>query len=87
MFLFSTFGYICLLIIKKWTILWEIEVPASMAPSIIEQMIALLLKLGSTEGKVTHNSYLASMGLAMARRNATHSAEDICLSHPTYVGS
>jgi len=50
-FLLSTFGYMCLLIIKKWTIPWDISVDTSMAPSIIGQMIALPLKLGSTEGK------------------------------------
>ena len=50
-FLLSTFGYMCLLIIKKWTIPWMESVDTSMAPSIIGQMIALPLKLGSTEGK------------------------------------
>lgn len=47
-FLLTTFGYMCLLIIVKWNIPWEIEYPTSDAPSIIGQMIALPLKLGST---------------------------------------
>lgn len=50
-FFFSTFGYMCLLIIYKWTIHWGIERDIASAPSIIGQMIALPLKLGSTEGK------------------------------------
>lgn len=41
----------CLLIVYKWTIPWGVEVDTAMAPSIIGQMIALPLKLGSTEGK------------------------------------
>ena len=49
----TTFGYMCLLIIVKWTIPWDTDAyPTSEAPSIIGQMIALPLKLGSTEGKV-----------------------------------
>lgn len=51
-FMFTTFGYMCILIIVKWTIPWDTpEFPTSEAPSIIGQMIALPLKLGSTEGK------------------------------------
>lgn len=50
-FFFSTFGYMCLLIIYKWTIPWGIERDIASAPSIIGQMIALPLKLGSTESK------------------------------------
>ena len=51
-FFFCTFGYMCILIIYKWTIPWGTEgYPTHMAPSIIGQMIALPLKLGSTEGK------------------------------------
>lgn len=41
----------CILIITKWTIPWDIERSTAEAPSIIAQMIALPLKLGSTEGK------------------------------------
>ena len=53
LFLLTTFGYMCLLIIVKWNIPWaEEDYPSSEAPSIIGQMIALPLKLGSTEGKV-----------------------------------
>jgi hypothetical protein len=46
----------CLLIIKKWTIPWGLEGGplTSEAPSIIGQMIAMPLKLGSTEGKVLY---------------------------------
>ena len=48
-FLLTTFGYMCLLIIVKWNIEWgSPENPASNAPSIIGQMIAMPLKLGST---------------------------------------
>lgn len=47
-FFFCTFGYMCILIIFKWTIHWGIDVPTSEAPSIIGQMIALPLKTGST---------------------------------------
>lgn len=50
-FFFCTFGYMCILIITKWTIPWDIERSTAEAPSIIAQMIALPLKLGSTEGK------------------------------------
>lgn len=55
-FLLTTFGYMCLLIIKKWTIPWGLEGGplTSEAPSIIGQMIAMPLKLGSTEGKVLY---------------------------------
>lgn len=52
-FLLSTFGYMCLLILKKWTLAWGIEMDSSKAPSIIGQMIAMPLKMGSTEGKVS----------------------------------
>jgi hypothetical protein len=41
----------CILIIYKWTIAWGIERSTSVAPSIIGQMIALPLQMGSTEGK------------------------------------
>ena len=41
----------CVLIVYKWTIPWNIEADSALAPSIIGQMIALPLKLGSTEGK------------------------------------
>lgn len=41
----------CFLIIFKWTIAWGIDRPSHEAPSIIGQMIALPLQLGSTEGK------------------------------------
>ena len=51
LFFFCTFGYMCILIIYKWTIHWGVDVPTSEAPSIIGQMIAFPLKLGSTEGK------------------------------------
>jgi V-type H+-transporting ATPase subunit a len=40
----------CLMIVKKWTIPWG-EVDTALAPSIINQMIDLPLKLGSTSGK------------------------------------
>lgn len=50
-FFFSTFGYMCVLIIYKWTIAWDFERDTSQAPSIIGQMIALPLNMGSTEGK------------------------------------
>lgn len=50
-FFFSTFGYMCVLIIYKWTIAWGIERDTAVAPSIIGQMIALPLQMGSTEGK------------------------------------
>ena len=52
LFLLTTFGYMCVLIIVKWNIPWVEQYPSSNAPSIIGQMIALPLKLGSTEGKV-----------------------------------
>lgn len=56
MFFFSTFGYMCLLIIYKWTIPWGTEdYPTDMAPSIIGQMIALPLKMGSTEDRPLWN--------------------------------
>lgn len=48
LFFFCTFGYMCILIIYKWTIAWGFERPTSEAPSIIGQMIAMPLKLGST---------------------------------------
>lgn len=51
LFFFCTFGYMCVLIVYKWTIPWNIEADSALAPSIIGQMIALPLKLGSTEGK------------------------------------
>jgi vacuolar-type H+-ATPase subunit I/STV1 len=86
-FLFSTFGYMCLLIIKKWTIPWGIEVPTSMAPSIIGQMIAMPLKMGSTEGKVMHFCYLASMGSVISRSAPTHSIESIDPYDPNHVDS
>jgi hypothetical protein len=38
----------CVLIIYKWTIPWGIERDSSTAPSIIGQMIALPLAMGST---------------------------------------
>lgn len=66
-FMFSTFGYMCLLIIKKWTIPWGIDVPTSSAPSIIGQMIAMPLKMGSTEGKVKAIIKVATMGPSLAR--------------------
>lgn len=50
-FFFCTFGYMCVLIIFKWSIPWGIERSTSEAPSLIAQMIALPLKMGSTEGK------------------------------------
>ena len=50
-FFFCTFGYMCILIIYKWSIPWELERDTAEAPSIIAQMIALPLKAGSTEGK------------------------------------
>lgn len=50
-FFFATFGYMCVLIIYKWTIAWGFERDTAVAPSIIGQMIALPLALGSTEGK------------------------------------
>lgn len=50
-FFFCTFGYMCVLIIYKWTIPWDITRDSAAAPSIIGQMIALPLKLGSTEDK------------------------------------
>ena len=40
-----------ILILIKWSIPWGIERDYSDAPSIIGQMIALPLKMGSTEGK------------------------------------
>ncbi len=52
-FMFATFGYMCLMIFKKWTLPWGLEAQydLSMAPSIINQMIDLPLNLGSTGGK------------------------------------
>lgn len=50
-FFFCTFGYMCFLILFKWTINWGVERSTAVAPSIIGQMIALPLQLGSTEGK------------------------------------
>jgi V-type H+-transporting ATPase subunit a len=50
-FFFCTFGYMCILIVGKWSIAWGFERSTAEAPSIISQMIALPLKLGSTEGK------------------------------------
>jgi V-type H+-transporting ATPase subunit a len=50
-FFFTTFGYMCVLIIKKWTIEWDVEMDSAAAPSIIGQMIALPLAMGSTEDK------------------------------------
>ena len=47
-FFFCTFGYMCILIIFKWTIAWGIDRETSEAPSIIAQMIALPLLVGST---------------------------------------
>jgi V-type H+-transporting ATPase subunit a len=47
-FFFCTFGYMCILIIFKWTIAWGEERPSGDAPSLIAQMIALPLKMGST---------------------------------------
>lgn len=47
-FFFCTFGYMCVLIIYKWTVPWGEERPTADAPSLIGQMIALPLKLGST---------------------------------------
>lgn len=54
-FFFTTFGYMCILIIYKWTIAWDIEADTAYAPSIIGQMIALPLQMGSTEGKPLWN--------------------------------
>lgn len=51
LFFFSTFGYMCILIVGKWTFAWGIDRDTSEAPSIIGQMIALPLAAGSTEGK------------------------------------
>jgi V-type H+-transporting ATPase subunit a len=50
-FFFCTFGYMCILIVFKWSIPWGEGADTAQAPSIIAQMIALPLKLGSTEGK------------------------------------
>jgi hypothetical protein len=50
-FFFCTFGYMCMLIVAKWAVPWGEERPIGDAPSIIAQMIALPLKLGSTEDK------------------------------------
>lgn len=41
----------CIIIIYKWTIAWGDEKSTAEAPSLIGQMIALPLKMGSTEGK------------------------------------
>lgn len=54
-FFACTFGYMIVLIIFKWTIAWDLERDTSTAPSIIGQMIALPLKIGSTEGKPLWN--------------------------------
>ena len=54
-FFFSTFGYMCVLIVYKWTIAWGVEKDTAFAPSIIGQMIALPLAMGSTEGKPLWN--------------------------------
>lgn len=51
LFFFCTFGYMCIIIIYKWTIPWGEERSTAEAPSLIAQMIALPLKMGSTEGK------------------------------------
>ena len=58
LFFFCTFGYMCVLILYKWTIPWGIPAEEgekyydpALAPSIIGQMIALPLAFGSTEGK------------------------------------
>ncbi len=47
-FFFCTFGYMCILIIAKWSFPWGVGRDTSEAPSIIAQMIALPLKAGST---------------------------------------
>jgi len=58
LFFFCTFGYMCVLILYKWTIPWGIPAEegepfydSAKAPSIIGQMIALPLAMGRTEGK------------------------------------
>jgi len=78
-FLFSTFGYMCLLIIKKWTVPWgDATHDTSLAPSIIGQMIALPLKLGSTEGKVNAGCNSAPLGrLALAGKSAVYPPQNI----------
>jgi hypothetical protein len=76
-FLLTTFGYMCLLIIKKWTIPWGIEVDTSQAPSIIGQMIALPLKFGSTEGKVIYNNNSASLEPLITVRMAINFIKNI----------
>ena len=86
-FLLSTFGYMCLLIIKKWTIPWDISVDTSMAPSIIGQMIALPLKLGSTEGKVLFNRNTAPLGSTMAVIASPHPPPNISHSGTYYACS
>lgn len=45
-----TFGYMIAMIFYKWAINWE-EKGTSNAPGIINIMINMPLKLGSTEGK------------------------------------
>lgn len=50
-FLLLFFGYMDLLIIYKWLIPWDIERDTKLAPSIVSQMIAIPLSMGSTEGK------------------------------------
>ena len=72
LFLLSTFGYMCVLIIVKWNIPWVVEYPLADAPSIIGQMIALPLKLGSTEGKVLSLSR-SRCGTPRARRACSSS--------------
>ncbi len=54
-FLLAFFGYMDFLIIYKWLIPWGTERPVGMAPSIISQMIAIPLAMGSTEGKPLWN--------------------------------
>ena len=50
-FLLLFFGYMDFLIIYKWLIPWGIERDTKLAPSIVGQMIAIPLSMGSTEGK------------------------------------
>ena len=47
-FLLLFFGYMDFLIIYKWLIPWSIERDTQLAPSIVGQMIAIPLSMGSS---------------------------------------
>ena len=47
-FLLLFFGYMDFLIIYKWLVPWRVERDTKLAPSIVGQMIAIPLSMGST---------------------------------------